>query len=62
MLTRHCKLYVALFGVGVAFVAALSTWPQLILNARPRASTLVEEGTFRLHKFEQPIGEEKYST
>lgn len=61
MLTRHRKLYVALFGVGVAFVAALSTWPQLTLNARPRASTLVEEGTFRLHKFEQPIGEEKYS-
>jgi hypothetical protein len=61
MLTRHRKLYVALFGVGVAFVAVLSTWPQLTLNVRPRASTLVEEGTFGLHKFEQPIGEEKYS-
>lgn len=61
MLTGHRKLYVALFGVGVAFVAALSTWPQPTKNARPRAATLVEEGTFRLHKFEQPIGEEKYS-
>lgn len=61
MFTTRRKLHVALLGVGAAFVAALSTWPRLITDARPRPTTLVEEGTFRLHKFEQPIGEEKYS-
>src|SRR5215472_5809609 len=61
MLSRHRMLHVALFGVGAAFVAALSTWPRLTTNASPRATALVEEGTFRLHKFEQPIGEEKYT-
>jgi hypothetical protein len=58
---RRRELSVALFGVGFAFVAALSAWPRLKTNSRPSATTLVEEGTFRLHKFEQPIGEEKYS-
>jgi imidazolonepropionase-like amidohydrolase len=61
MLRKHCNLCVAVFAVGVAFVAALSAWPHLKTNAPPGAATLVEEGTFRLHKFEQPIGEEKYS-
>jgi imidazolonepropionase-like amidohydrolase len=60
MVTRRRKPYVVLFGVAVAFVAALSIWPQPGANARPPATT-VEEGTFRLHKFEQPIGEEKYT-
>ena len=61
MLGRLRKLYVALFGVGFALVAVLSAWPQLTTNARASAATLFEEGTLRLHKFEQPIGEEKYS-
>jgi hypothetical protein len=37
------------------------TWPRLATDARPRASASVEEGTSLLQKFEQPIGEEKYS-
>jgi hypothetical protein len=61
MLRKHRKLSVTVFAVGLGFVATLSAWPHLKTNARPSASTLVEEGTFRLHKFEQPIGEEKYS-
>jgi hypothetical protein len=61
MLRKHRKLCVAVFAVGVGFVAALSAWPNLKTNAPPGAATLVEEGTLRLHKFEQPIGEEKYS-
>ena len=58
---RRRKLSVAMFGVGLAFIAVFSAWPQLTTNARASAATLVEEGTFRLHKFEQPIGEERYS-
>src|SRR5215472_9293150 len=61
MLTLHRKRSQALFGIGCAFVAALLAWPSLITKARTRAAALVEQGTFRLHKFEQPIGEEKYS-
>jgi hypothetical protein len=61
MLRKHRRLSVTVFAVGLGFVATLSAWPHLKTNARPSASTLVEEGTFRLHKFEQPIGEEKYS-
>jgi hypothetical protein len=61
MLRKHRKLSVTVFAVGLGFVATLSAWSHLKTNARPSASTLVEEGTFRLHKFEQPIGEEKYS-
>jgi Amidohydrolase family len=61
MVSKRRKLYVGLFGVVVAFVIALATWPQLRADARSRATTVIEEGTFRLHKFEQPIGEEKYS-
>ena len=56
MLTKRRKRYVTVFGVGIAFVAALLT-----TNAHSSASALVEEGVLRLHKFEQPIGEEKYS-
>lgn len=61
MLAKRCKRYAILFGVCSAFVAAFLTSPQLTTNARPRPSALVEEGKFVLHKFEQPIGEEKYS-
>ena len=58
MLTKRRELFLALFGLGCAFAAALSVWPSAT-NSRPRPTALVEEGTFRLHKFEQPIGEEK---
>ena len=61
MLTKRRKLLLSWFGVGCAFAAALSAWPSPATNAGPRPTTLLEEGTFRLHKFEQPIGEEKYS-
>ena len=61
MLTKRCKQYVGLFGTGSAFAVALSAWPLLVTHARPRATESLEEGTFRLHKFEQSIGEEEYS-
>jgi hypothetical protein len=61
MLTKRRELFLALFGFGCAFAAALSAWPLSVTSSRPRPTALVEEGNFRLHKFEQPIGEEKYS-
>jgi len=60
MLTERFKLSLGLFSIGLAFAAAISAWPSP-RNRQPRATALVEEGTFRLHKFEQAIGEEKYS-
>ena len=61
MLTNRRKVFLAWLGVGCAFAAALSAWPSPTRNARPRPTAIVEEGIFRLHKFEQLIGEEKYS-
>ena len=60
MPTERFKLSLGLFSIGLAFAAAISAWPSP-RNRHPRATVLVEEGTFRLHKFEQAIGEEKYS-
>jgi imidazolonepropionase-like amidohydrolase len=60
MLTKRRALFLALFGLGCALAAALLAWPSGT-NTRSRPTALVEEGTFRLHKFEQPIGEEKYA-
>ena len=60
MLTKHRKRALALLGIGSAFAVAISVWPSSP-QQHPGAIGLVEEGRFRLHKFEQPIGEEKYS-
>src|SRR6516225_4195359 len=60
MPTERFKLSLGLFSIGLAFAAAISAWPSP-RNRHPRATVLVEEGTFRLHKFEQALGEEKYS-
>ena len=51
----------ALFGVCCALATGLAAWPFSSPIGRPQTAELVEEGTFRLHKFEQPIGEEKYT-
>ena len=45
----------AAFAIGVAL--PLSVFP----GARSRADEMAEEGSFRLHKFEQPIGQESYA-
>ncbi len=50
---------VALFSF--AFAAAVAARFSIILHAHARADETVEEGTFRLHKFEQPIGQESYA-
>src|SRR5215472_3352396 len=60
MATRHRKLSLVLLGIASAFAAAISIWSSPP-DRHPGALALVEEGRFRLHKFEQPIGEEKYS-
>jgi imidazolonepropionase-like amidohydrolase len=39
----------------------LSAFPQAVLAAQQGSQPIVEEGKFRLHKFEQPIGEESYA-
>lgn len=61
MLTKHYRASVALLAVCCAFAAGLAAWPFSTSEGRSRAVEVVEEGTFRLHKFEQPIGEEKYA-
>lgn len=61
MLANHRKTSRALLGVGFAFAAALWAWLSPTTEASPQTSALVAQGTFRLHKFEQPSGEEKYS-
>jgi len=60
MLPNRCKRYPHLFGIACGFALALLASLVAAANGQPRA-TADEEGTFRLHKFEQPIGEEKYS-
>jgi hypothetical protein len=43
-----------------AFAAAVAAPFSIFSRAQARADETSEEGTFRLHKFEQPIGEESY--
>jgi hypothetical protein len=43
--------------LSAALAAAFSIFP----DAHARADETAEEGTFRLHKFEQPIGQESYA-
>jgi hypothetical protein len=45
----------------VAFAAAAAISFSIFPSARARAGETSEEGIFRLHKFEQPIGQESYS-
>jgi hypothetical protein len=44
-----------------AFAAAAAISFSIFPKARARADETIEEGTFRLHKFEQPIGQESYA-
>src|SRR5260370_20633461 len=44
-----------------AFAAAIAVFFSIFPAAHARASETTEEGTFRLHKFEQPIGQESYA-
>jgi hypothetical protein len=44
-----------------AFAAAAAISFSIFPSARARADETSEEGTFRLHKFEQPIGQESYA-
>jgi hypothetical protein len=45
----------------VAFAAATAVSFSIFPSARARAEETAEQGTFRLHKFEQPIGQESYT-
>jgi len=53
------RLYVLSLGTACALGVGFSAWGWR--TAQGDASQPVEEGTFQLHKFEQRIGEEKYS-
>ena len=44
-----------------AFAAAAAVSFSIFPSARARAEETAEEGVFRLHKFEQPIGQESYA-
>src|SRR5437879_2305677 len=44
-----------------AFAAAAAVSFSIFPSARARAEETAEKGTFRLHKFEQPIGQESYA-
>jgi imidazolonepropionase-like amidohydrolase len=44
-----------------AFAAAAAVSFLIFPSARARSEETAEEGTFRLHKFEQPIGQENYA-
>jgi len=44
-----------------AFAAAAAVSFSIFPSARARTEETAEEGTFRLHKFEQPIGQENYA-
>jgi hypothetical protein len=45
----------------VAFAGALAAPFSIFPDVHARADETAEEGTFRLHKFEQPIGQESYA-
>ena len=52
---------VVVVAFSAAFAAALAVSFSIFAHARARAAETSEEGTFRLHKFEQPIGQESYT-
>ena len=47
--------------IPASLVVALAVRFSILPAARARADEPAEQGTFRLHKFEQPIGEESYA-
>jgi len=56
---RGTLAVLALFSA--AFAAAFIVSGSIFPDARARADETAEQGTFRLHKFEQPIGQESYA-
>ena len=61
MVAIRWRQFFAFLGACSALAAGLLAWPSSSLSGRTSAGKVIEEGTFRLHKFEQPIGEEKYT-
>jgi Amidohydrolase family len=60
MSTRRRGIYAVLSVVFCALAFAFVGRPSIFAQECSRTVELVEEGNFRLHKFEQPIGEESY--
>lgn len=60
MSTKRRGIYVVLSVVCCALAFAFVGRPSILARGRSHNIELVEEGNFRLHKFEQPIGEESY--
>jgi imidazolonepropionase-like amidohydrolase len=61
MVANRRRQFFAYLGACSALVGGFLAWPSGSVSGRARAAKVIEEGTFRLHKFEQPIGEEKYT-
>jgi len=56
---RHVKLLRSFFRI-TFFATLLVVWQAIALAQGPGNAAVLEQGKFRLHKFEQPIGEETY--
>jgi imidazolonepropionase-like amidohydrolase len=61
MHVKRRRTIVVLVFFSAAFAAAAAVSFSIFPSARARAEETAEEGTFRLYKFEQPIGQENYA-